>query len=41
MCDFGGQTYINYIIGDQQGFYYMCEAWYDGPMGELLENCFK
>ena len=41
MCDFGGRTYINYAIGDQQGFYYMCEAWYDGPMGELLENCFK
>ena len=41
MCDFGGKTYINYAIGDQQGFYYMCEAWYDGPMGELLENFFK
>ena len=41
MCDFGGKTYINYGIGDQQGFYYMCEAWYDGPMGELLENFFK
>ena len=41
MCDFDGKTYINYGVGDQHGFGYMCEAWYDGPMGELLENFFK
>ena len=41
MCDFNGKTYINYVVGDQHGFYYICEAWYDGPVGELLENFFK
>ncbi len=41
MCEFKGRTYIPYLTGDQHGWYYMCEAWYDGPMSELLENFFK
>lgn len=41
MCDFEGKTYLSYVVGDQRGFYYICEAWYDGPMGELLENFFR
>jgi len=41
MCEFGGRTYINYLTGDQHGHYYMCEAWYDGLMEDLLANFFK
>ena len=41
MCDFDGKTYLNYGIGDQHGFYYWAEAWYDGPVGELLERFFN
>ncbi len=41
MCDFDGRTYINYLVGNQHGFYYMCEAEYDGPMAELLERQFR
>ena len=41
MCEYKGRTYIPYLTGDQHGWYYTCEAWYDGPMGELLENFFK
>lgn len=41
MCDFEGRTYMVYGIGDQHGFYYFAEAWYNGPVAELLENFFK
>ena len=41
MCEYKRRTYIPYLTGDQHGWYYMCEAWYDGPMAELLENFFK
>lgn len=41
MCEWQGKTYINYAVGDQRGFYYMAEAEYDGPVGELLENFFE
>ena len=41
MCDFGGKTCLNYIVGDQHGFYYIAEAWYDGTMQELLERQFE
>lgn len=41
MCEWNGKTYINYAAGDQLGFYYMCEAEYDGTIGELLEKFFK
>ena len=39
-CAFGDKTYLNYAVGDQHGFYYICEAWYDGTPGELLERFF-
>lgn len=41
MCEWNNKTYINYVVGDQHGFYYMAEAEYDGTIGELLENFFK
>lgn len=40
MCEWNGSTYINYNVGDQRGFYYMCEAEYNGTIAELLEKFF-
>ena len=40
-CEFGGRTCIDYLVGDQRGFYYMAEAWYDGPLKEYLERQFE
>lgn len=40
LCDFEGKTYINYCVGNQLGKYYICEAEYDGSMGDFLENYF-
>lgn len=41
LCDWNGKTYINYTVGNQLGFYYMCEAEYDGSMAELLSRFFE
>ena len=41
MCEFEGRTCLNYIVGDQRGFYYIVAAWYDGPLKELLERQFR
>lgn len=41
MCEFRGKTVIDYLVGDQRGFYYTTEAIYDGPMQELLERQFE
>jgi len=41
LCEFEGKTLLSYLIGDQRGFYYIAEAWYDGPKQELLERQFK
>ena len=41
MCDFDGKTYMVYGIGDQHGFYYFAEAWYDGSLAEFLESHFR
>jgi len=41
MCEFEGKTVLNYLVGDQRGFAYEAEAWYDGPMQELLERYFR
>ncbi len=41
LCDYRGKTYINYSVGNQLGFYYMCEAEYDGTMSELLSRFFE
>ena len=41
MCDFNGKVYINYLCGNQLGFYYMAEAEYDGTVAELLKSYFE
>ena len=40
-CEWQGKTYINYVMGNQKGTYYMCEAEYDGTPGEFLESYFR
>ncbi len=40
-CEWQGKTYINYVLGNQLGFYCMCEAEYDGTVGEFLEGYFR
>ena len=40
MCEFNGKTIINYMTGDQLGYYNIAEAEYDGTIQELLENFF-
>ena len=40
-CEWQGKTYINYVIGNQLGTYYMCEAEFDGTPGEFLESYFR
>ena len=41
LCDWQGKTYINYCVGNQLGKYYICEAEYDGTVGEFLESFFR
>lgn len=41
MCDWNGKTYINYLVGNQLGFYYMTEAEYDGSVAEFLKAQFE
>ena len=41
LCDWQGKTYINYCVGNQLGKYYICEAEYDGSMGDFLEGYFR
>ena len=41
MCDFDGKVYINYLCGNQLGFYYMAEAEYNGSVAELLKSYFE
>ncbi len=41
MCDYNGKVYINYAAGNQLGFYYMCEAEYDGTVAEFLKSYFE
>lgn len=41
MCDWQGKTYINYLVGNQMGFYYMAEAEYDGTVDEFLAANFE
>lgn len=40
-CEFKGRTCIDYLVGDQRGFYFMAEAWYDGSLKEFLERQFE
>ena len=41
MCDLDGKTLITYNAGNQQGFYYMAEAEYDGTVDEFLSAFFE
>lgn len=41
MCDYNGKVYINYLCGNQLGFYYMAEAEYDGTVAEFLKSYFE
>ena len=41
MCDWNGKTYINYLVGNQLGFYYMAEAEYDGTVADFLKANFE
>ena len=40
MWEHAEKTLITYNVGNQLGFYYLAEAQYDGPLGELLERYF-
>ena len=41
MCDYKGKVYINYLCGNQLGFYYMAEAEYDGTVADFLKSYFE
>ena len=42
MCDYNGNVYINYLIGNQLGYYYMCEAVVENTtVDEFLESYFE
>jgi len=41
MCDWNGKMYLNYLVGNQLGFYYMAEAEYDGTVAEFLKANFE
>lgn len=41
MCDWNGKVYINYTCGNQRGYYYMCEAEYDGTVADFLKSYFE
>lgn len=40
LCDWNGKMYLNYLVGNQHGFYYMAEAEYDGTVAEFLKANF-
>ena len=41
MCEYLGRTLIYYSWGDQRGTEFLAEAWYEGPMHELLRAFFE
>ena len=41
MCEYLGRTLIYYSWGDQRGTEFLAEAWYDGPMHELMLAFFE
>ena len=41
MCDWQGKTYINYLCGNQLGWYYMAEAEAEGTVAEFLKSFFE
>lgn len=40
LCEFEGKTYIYYANGDQMMYSFLCEAVYDGTLGEFLKGFF-
>lgn len=40
MCDYEGKTLLVYNLGNQLGFYCLCEAIYDGPVDQFLAHYF-
>lgn len=41
MCEYLGRTLIYYSWGDQRGTEFLAEAWYEGPMHQLLLAFFE
>ncbi len=41
MCDYNGKVYMNYLCGNQLGFYYMCEAEVEGTVADFLKSYFE
>ena len=41
LCDWEGKTLFTYNVGNQQGFYYMAEAEYDGSVDDFLAANFE
>lgn len=41
MCEVDGKTLLTYNSGNQLGFYYLCEAEFEGTMQEFLEGYFE
>lgn len=41
MCDLDGKTLLVYSMGNQLGFYYLCEAEFDGTVDEFLASYFE
>lgn len=41
LCEYLGRTLIYYSWGDQRGTEFLAEAWYDGPMHELMLAFFE
>ncbi len=41
MCDYNGKVYINYLCGNQLGFYYMAEAEAEGTVADFLKSYFE
>lgn len=41
MCEYNGKIYMNYLVGNQLGFYYMAEAECEGTIEDFLKNFFE
>lgn len=41
MCDYNGKIYMNYLVGNQLGFYYMAEAECEGTVADFLKNFYE
>jgi hypothetical protein len=41
LFEWEGKTIIYYANGDQMSYSFLCQAEYDGPLGEFLQAFFK